>query len=258
MIPISRLVFHPDNPNRMTDKQFAQLMDVISEDGFDEPIQVVPLGEVQGDGLCAQYRVIGGEHRVKAGRGLGMAEVPCVVKKAWTDEQTQAEKMVQRNLLKGNLDSAKFSVLVNKLVRDDGVPLDELPDRMGFISTDEFAHYYTNRASDQAEAQAQAEKDRAAAAGGDDAGTGAGEDTSPPDTGKGAEGGGEKTSEGGSQERYDSGKDALTYTITFTSQDEQETWYSFLRHVNQSGDWMGEPVGTRVVAWLRNHGGVPQ
>jgi ParB-like chromosome segregation protein Spo0J len=89
------------NPNRQSEFEFELLLKSMSEDGFTQPIVTRPLfTDVQArealglpadashkdiDWLAAAYKlksgfmVVDGEHRWKAARELGYADVPCVV-----------------------------------------------------------------------------------------------------------------------------------------------------------------------------------
>jgi len=65
----------------MSADAFNRLVDEISEVGFIAPIQVVPLDS-------GRYRIIGGEHRWKAAKVVGLSEIPCMVlsDSRWADE----------------------------------------------------------------------------------------------------------------------------------------------------------------------------
>ena len=72
VIPIDLIDNNAWNPNSMDSKDFVRLCEEIREVGFLVPIQVVPT-----DG--GRYRILGGEHRVAAGKEIGMDGIPCVV-----------------------------------------------------------------------------------------------------------------------------------------------------------------------------------
>lgn len=143
MIAIGRI--HPNswNPNFEQATTFNKLVAEIEEDGFDQPLQVVEIKLGESDFIETwtekHYRIIGGEHRYKAAIILGMAELPCVIYEDW-DEKLQKLKTVRRNLLSGELDSAKFTKLVNSLRVE--LPLEALPDLFGFKDVDEFNKFY--------------------------------------------------------------------------------------------------------------------
>lgn len=127
---------HPNewNPNVQTDETFNQLVNEITEDGFEQPLNVVEVPESEWkedwvrDGK-PHYKIIGGEHRWKASRVLGMEELPCYVHKDW-DEVQQKLKTVRRNLIGGELDPKKFTQLVDSLA--DRVDAELMPHLFGF------------------------------------------------------------------------------------------------------------------------------
>ncbi|MCH7604951.1 ParB N-terminal domain-containing protein [Patescibacteria group bacterium] len=125
MISIDDLDPNSWNPQVMTDGKFTELVEEIHENGFDEPLQVVAIDD-------GRFRIIGGEHRFKAARELDMKEIPCVVKD-W-DEQRQKLETVRRNLVHGDLDSRKFTSLVNNVAGEHDQDLKEIADGMGFAS----------------------------------------------------------------------------------------------------------------------------
>jgi ParB/RepB/Spo0J family partition protein len=70
-VPIDKLIAHPDNPNRMSDKTFTKLVRNIERTGRYEPIIVRPKGD--------SYEIINGHHRVKALRQLGIKTAEIVI-----------------------------------------------------------------------------------------------------------------------------------------------------------------------------------
>jgi hypothetical protein len=130
---------HPNewNPNAQSDETFNQLVDEIKEDGFEQPLNVVPCAK-NGDG---HYVIIGGEHRWKAARVLGLSEVPCYVHEDW-DEAKQKLKTVRRNLMTGTLDDVKFTAMVKDLETRFEIDPQELPKLLGFDDEREFAKHY--------------------------------------------------------------------------------------------------------------------
>jgi len=129
---ISVADLHPNawNPNVCSEGMLEALKHEIQEDGFDQPLQVVPCQCNQLHG--AHYQIIGGEHRWRAAQSLAMPELPCVVFSDW-QEATQKIKTVRRNMLHGDLDSAKFTKLVHDL-EEDGYNKETLASLMAFPS----------------------------------------------------------------------------------------------------------------------------
>ena len=71
LVPIDRVRPNAYNPNRLTAKMFAALVDDIRRNGF---IGAIVVREVDGD-----YEIVDGEHRYKALLELGAAQVPIIV-----------------------------------------------------------------------------------------------------------------------------------------------------------------------------------
>jgi len=120
------------NPNKMPDKKFNKLVERIAEQGFKDPISVVPLED-------GRYRIIEGEHRWRAGKYLDMSQVPVFIHTDWDDDKQKFE-IVKSNILKGEIDVEKFTKLVNGL--NDKYENDILSDMMGFTDEAEFGKFY--------------------------------------------------------------------------------------------------------------------
>lgn len=134
-IPDELLIDHEDNPNEQDDTTFDRLCQQIREDGFDEPLTVVPSLREPG-----KYLIFSGHHRRKAGKVIGMASFPAVVKEGW-DEDKVAMELVSRNVMRGRLNPEKFTKLVEKL-RTRGYDQALIQAQMGFTKTDEFEKLY--------------------------------------------------------------------------------------------------------------------
>lgn len=132
-------LIHPNewNPNEQTDQTFNNLVVEIEDVGFKHPLTVVPCycDKIEG----GHYKVIGGEHRYKAGKVLQFDALPCFIEENW-DEQEQKLKTVRDNLISGELNAKKFTKLVNDLV-DDGIDYAALPDLFAFDSIKEFEKF---------------------------------------------------------------------------------------------------------------------
>lgn len=120
------------NPNDMGNTKFNKLVERIKEQGFKDPISVVPL---EG----GKYRIIEGEHRWKAADFLQFTEVPCFIHENW-DEDKQRFEIVKSNVLKGKMDVMAFTNLVNGL--SDKYSKDIIQDMMGFQDEREFETFY--------------------------------------------------------------------------------------------------------------------
>lgn len=128
-IPLELLVEDQANPNVMDDRMLAELVEMIRCTGFDEPVQCAP-GAVLPDGRQS-FVLVGGHHRVKAARILGMTCVPAVVKDRMEEGERRME-MVRRNVVRGELDRVKFGELVASLEGRDALSLRAMAEKMGF------------------------------------------------------------------------------------------------------------------------------
>jgi len=133
-IPHGMIAPNHYNPNRQSEFEFELLLKSMSEDGFTQPIVTRPLfTDVQArealglpadckhkdiDWLDAAYKlnsgfmVVDGEHRWKAARELGYADVPCVVT-YMTDAQMRIATL-RHNRARGTEDIA----LTAEVLRD--------------------------------------------------------------------------------------------------------------------------------------------
>ena len=107
-IPLEKLMPHPDNPNRMSNANFARLVRNIKRTGKYEPIVVRPHPQ---DGNC--FQIINGHHRCKAMAELGYRQADCVV---WEvdDEQTDI-LLATLNRLGGSDELGKKLLLLKRL-----------------------------------------------------------------------------------------------------------------------------------------------
>jgi hypothetical protein len=143
LISMGQLVENNWNPNVETDANFAALVNEIKEDGFDDPLLVVP--NPVADGEPQTYTIIGGAHRFRAARVLGMSSVPCYVK-SWDSIELQKLKTVRRNLIGGELDDSKFTALVASL-KEKGFSDETLPGLLGFDDFRDYAKHLLKPAS---------------------------------------------------------------------------------------------------------------
>ena len=106
LIPVDQLFEHEANPNVQESLVFGNLLSEIAEDGFEEAIAVVKSDS-------GGYTVVSGNHRLRAAKELGIQELPCFIHD-W-NEETIKIKLVRRNMLRGELDSSKFTKLVDSI-----------------------------------------------------------------------------------------------------------------------------------------------
>jgi ParB/RepB/Spo0J family partition protein len=122
-VPIEKLIAHPDNPNRMSDKTFAKLVRNIKRTGRYEPIIVRPKGE--------SYEIINGHHRVKALRQLGIKNAEIVI---WnvSDQETDI-LLTTLNRLSGSDELDKKLAILRRL--NEKMRARELAKLLPFSST---------------------------------------------------------------------------------------------------------------------------
>ena len=102
---VSRLVPHAGNPRTHSDAQVAQIAASIREWGWTTPLLVDETG-----GLIA------GHGRVMAARKLGIAEVPVVVARGWSEAQKRAYVLADNKLaLNAGWDEALLRVELSDL-----------------------------------------------------------------------------------------------------------------------------------------------
>jgi ParB/RepB/Spo0J family partition protein len=91
------------NLNQMDAEEFALLVQSIRDNGFLEPIQTVPMAD-------GRYRIIGGEHRWKAAKEVGMEKIQALVLGGpkWQDEDLQEFMSARLNHIRGSLSPQRF------------------------------------------------------------------------------------------------------------------------------------------------------
>lgn len=113
------------NMNGMDDEEYARLVHSIREDGFVEPILAVPL-------VGGKYRIVGGHHRWKAAKEVGMEKVPAVILQGpkWQDEDLQEFMSARLNQIRGSISPQKFVQTFQRLSKK--YTTDSLRNLMGF------------------------------------------------------------------------------------------------------------------------------
>lgn len=102
-LAVANVKFNSYNPNVMSPEKFKELKDSIKRDGLQQPILVRRLEGAN------EFEVIDGEHRLRAGRELGLKHMDIVVRDV--DEDTAMRLCYQINEARGQLDlfkQAKF------------------------------------------------------------------------------------------------------------------------------------------------------
>ena len=88
-IDINLLIENPDNPRTITDAKFEQLVKSIKD--FPEMLELRPLV------VDKDFRVLGGNMRLRACKAAGMAQVPVIQASDLTEEQ-QREFIIKDNV----------------------------------------------------------------------------------------------------------------------------------------------------------------
>jgi ParB/RepB/Spo0J family partition protein len=108
-IELSKLVAHPDNPNRMSKAAFRKLCSHIKETGRYEPIVVREHPEREGF-----FEIVNGHHRAKALKQIGLERAECVV---WELSEEEADILLTTlNRLRGSDNPAKKSAIIQRLL----------------------------------------------------------------------------------------------------------------------------------------------
>lgn len=128
-LPINSVLANKLNPNEQDDDTFDLLVEKIRENGFDEPVIVVPTTD-------GNYEIVSGHHRVKAAKVLKYDSVPCIIHRDWDDDKKTTE-LVARNQLRGKVNPEKFAKIVNEM-KSRGIDTKILQKNMGFTKSDAF------------------------------------------------------------------------------------------------------------------------
>lgn len=114
-IHVDAIVPNSDNVNEISEDDLKKLCEHISEVGFVAPIQVVPMSE-------DQYIILGGEHRWRAAKAVGMTYVPAVVltDAKWTDSDLFDLSAFKLNNIHGSQNPEKFMRLYERLAQKFG------------------------------------------------------------------------------------------------------------------------------------------
>jgi len=139
-VSLDKIEFNTWNPNKFDTYKFDELVKEVIAEGVDQPVICVK-------GKDGKYIVVDGEHRVRAARSAGLKEIPIVVKTDWDEDKAKIET-VRRNVLRGEMDKAKFTDLVNDVVANTNSPVEDIVKKMA-LTEDEFRDLYIARADIQ-------------------------------------------------------------------------------------------------------------
>jgi len=103
LLPVMDMEPNAWNPNVEKPEKFNLLAKSIEDIGFAENVQVVRHPERPG-----KWLIVGGEHRWRAARLLGMEEVPAVILEDVDLDKAKA-LTVRMNILRGEIDPVKFT-----------------------------------------------------------------------------------------------------------------------------------------------------
>lgn len=136
MIAIENI--HPNewNPNEMNEAEFNRLVKEIKDVGFITPLEVVPyLDEATGE---TRYVILGGEHRYRAAKILGLAKVPCTIlrHKKFADKDFQKAMTVRLQVLHGQLNKDKMVKLFQDFA--EKYSSDQIQDLFAFTKKSEW------------------------------------------------------------------------------------------------------------------------
>lgn len=133
---VDQLVPMEWNANEMDPKEYELLKENITEAGFIDPPAVVPLERDPKitDPREFKYGIIGGEHRWRAAKDLGMEKIPCdiVQGEKWKDEDFRKFQNVRLNAIHGKMNPDKFLKLFNEMA--DKYGKEKVSKLMGYTS----------------------------------------------------------------------------------------------------------------------------
>ncbi|MBP8605829.1 MAG: ParB-like nuclease domain-containing protein [Phycisphaerae bacterium] len=109
-LPLSSLLPHPANPNRLSEAAFAKLLRHIGRTGQYEPLVVRRHPQTPG-----AYQILNGRHRARALKQLGYSHADCVVFEA--DDNAALVYLISLNRLSGRDNLYKKSKLIEMLCR---------------------------------------------------------------------------------------------------------------------------------------------
>lgn len=110
LIAAPDIVCNDWNANEEKDDKFAALLQEIETKGFKDPITVAPL-----EGQPGKYRIIGGEHRFRAGRALRMTHFPAYIDTEMPEEDDQIIATFRLNNLHGEINPKKAAKAIARL-----------------------------------------------------------------------------------------------------------------------------------------------
>ncbi len=111
MIPVEAIVPNPSQPRKFfTDDAIFRLADSIRIHGIIQPLCVR-----RPDGMSGVFELVAGERRLRAAKRLGMAEVPCVMVEANSEES--AHMAIVENIQRENLNMFEQAEAISSLMK---------------------------------------------------------------------------------------------------------------------------------------------
>lgn len=121
-IKIQDIIPNPNQPRRnFDDEAMKELAESIATHGVLQPIVVVRDG--------ARFKIIAGERRWRAVKGIGHDTIPAIVRTL--DEQEKLELALIENLQREDLNPLEVAATLSKLIDQFNVSIDELSKRVG-------------------------------------------------------------------------------------------------------------------------------
>lgn len=131
-IPLEKVRPNDWNPYERTEEEFTLLLDTIEQEGWDQPIVVVPDETDPG-----YFVVIKGEGRWGVARALEQETIPAVIRTDW-ETVDQMVMTVRDNEVKGHLQKSKFNTFWSELNKIYHVDTEQLRSEMGLFDDYKF------------------------------------------------------------------------------------------------------------------------
>ena len=130
MIPIRRLIHHPENPRKDLG-DLTELAESIKANGVMQNLTVVP-DMMDGTIETGRYRVVIGNRRMEAAKMAGLEELPCVISDM--DHRTQVATMLMENMQRADL-TVYEQAQGFQMMMDLGFKAGEIAEKTGFSET---------------------------------------------------------------------------------------------------------------------------
>ena len=130
MLPIRRLIHHPENPRKDLG-DLTELAESIKKNGVMQNLTVVP-DLLDGTIDTGRYRVVIGNRRMEAAKLAGLEELPCVVSDM--DHRTQIATMLEENMQRADL-TVYEQAQGFQMMMDLGFKPEEISEKTGFSET---------------------------------------------------------------------------------------------------------------------------